>query len=155
MFTAFGNDTKVSNNDLFSTLEIGVYTIYDTVLKEYDLPICIPVSKLSDYMSLLINDVSSRYYGHESDFILNKIGIFDKNTGEVQLHFVERVCLLDSYIDVKKRKLQTIIQTLNYLPTGYFKMPVEQKQAIQEKIDSAIKTYVENYVVPDIDVQSS
>lgn len=140
------------SSPFIDTLNIGVYTIYDSVLKQFDIPLAIPVSKLNDYMAMLVNDVSSKYYGHESDFILNKIGDFNQETGEVENHFVERVSLLDSYIDNNQRKLQTIIKVLNYLPQGYFKMPMEQKQAIQEKIDCAITEYVSNYVIPDLDV---
>lgn len=103
-------------------------------------------------MAMLVNDVGSKYYGHESDFILNKVGDFNQETGEVENHFVERVAFLDFYIDNNQRKLQTIIKVLNYLPQGYFKMPMEQKQAIQEKIDCAITEYVANYVIPDLDV---
>lgn len=135
-----------------NTMEIGVYTIYDCVLQKFDIPISIPVSKLYDYMSMLVNDVSSRYYGHESDFILNKVGNFNSDTGEVENHFIERVSILDTYIDKNQRKLQTIIKVLNYLPSGYFKMPMEQKQDIQDKIDCAITEYVANYVIPDLDV---
>lgn len=144
--------TTTLEND---TLKIGVYTIYDCVLKQFDIPIAIPISKLYDYMNLLVNDVSSKYYNHEADYILNKIGDFNTETGEIEPHFIERIQTLDKYIDTQKRKLQTVIQTLNYLPTGYFKMPVEQKQAIQEKIDNAITKYVEDYVVPDMDINSS
>lgn len=136
------------------TLKIGVYTIYDCVLKQFDIPIAVPVSKLYDYMNLLVNDVNSKYFNHESDYILNKTGDFNIETGEIEPHFIERIQTLDKYIDNSKRKLQTIIQTLNFLPTGYFKMPVEQKQDIQEKIDNAITKYVENYVVPDMDINS-
>lgn len=146
---------KMSKNDVeqcFSTFKIGVYTIYDTVLKQFDIPIAIPVTKLYDYMAMLVNDVGSKYYGHESDFVLNKVGDFNQDTGEVENHFVEKVALLDSYIDRNQRNLQTVIKTLNFLPQGYFKMPMEQKQAIQEKIDCAITEYVANYVLPDLDV---
>lgn len=135
-----------------NTMEIGVYTIYDCVLQKFDIPIAIPVSKLYDYMSMIVNDVTSKYYGHESDYILNKVGNFNSDTGEVENHFIERISILDSYIDNAQRKLQTIIKVLNYLPSGYFKMPMEQKQDIQEKIDCAITEYVANYVVPDLDV---
>ena len=69
-----------------STLKIGIYSIYDCVLKQYDIPIAIPVSKLYDYMNLLVNDVQNKYFGHEVDFILNKIGDFDTDTGEFKEH---------------------------------------------------------------------
>lgn len=145
------NEPSVKSVD---TLQIGVYTIYDIVLKQYESPFSVQENKLTDYMSLMVNDVQSRFYGHESDYIINKIGSFDNETGEIQLHFVEFVAMLDSYIDNSKRKLQTIIQTLNFLPSGYFKMPLEQKEDIQQKIDSAINDYVSNYVVPDLDVNT-
>lgn len=143
-----------SRTDVSSSLEYGVYTIYDCVLKQFEPPFCLPKSKLGDYLLTYINDTSCKYYNHEGDFIVNKIGDFNQETGEVESHFVERICTLDKYIDDRKRKLQTIIQTLNFLPSGYFKMPVEQKQAIQEKIDLAIKKYVEDYVIPDMDVNT-
>ena len=103
---------------------------------------------------MLVNDVNSPYYNHESDYILNKIGDFDNTSGEIVQHFIDRVCILDSFIDRQKRNLQTIIQTLNYLPTGYFKMPQEMKESIQDKINKSVQTYVENYVVPDMDISS-
>lgn len=147
-------EQKTSHSSSENSLSIGVYVIYDSVIKQFDLPICIPVSKLDDYMQILVNDTSSKYYLHESDYILNKIGDFNQDTGEIEQHFVERISTLDKYIDSQKRNLQTIIQTLNFLPTGYFKMPMEMKQSIQDKIDKCIKDYVVNYVVPDMDVSS-
>lgn len=142
------NDTKQTTN-----IKNGIYTIYDCVLKQFDLPFVVPDVKLDDYMHLIVNDVGSKYYNHESDYIVNRIGYFDQDSGDVELTFIERIAILDKYIDNKKRKLQTIIQTLNFLPSGYFKMPDEMKNALQEKIDEAIKKYVEDYVVPDLDVQ--
>lgn len=146
--TPFNGSTKLSKD----SLKVGVYCIYDTVLKQYDLPISIPISRIYDYMSILVNDVQSKFYGHEDDYILNKIGEFNSETGEIKLHFVERVNLLSAYIDKQKRQLQTIAQVLNYLPSGYYKMPVEQQKSIQEKIDNAVMTYVSNYVIPDLDI---
>ena len=141
-------DTKQTTN-----IKNGIYTIYDCVLKQFDLPFVVPVTKLNDYMNLIVNDVSSKYFNHESDYIINRIGYFDQESGDVELTCIERIAIADKYIDTKKRKLQTIIQTLNFLPTGYFKMPDEMKNALQEKIDESIKKYVEDYVVPDLDVQ--
>lgn len=135
-----------------SNMNVGVYTIYDCVLKQYDVPFCIQETKLGDYLSLLVNDVQSKYYNHEADYIVNKIGNFITDCGEIEQHFVERVCILDKYVDEKKRNLQTCIQTLNYLPSGYFKMPDEMKKDIQEQINSAVQKYVSDFVVPDLEV---
>lgn len=143
---------KEQKNAVESNMNVGVYTIYDCVLKQYDVPFCIQVTKLADYLLLLVNDVQSKYYNHESDYIVNKIGNFNTTTGEIEQHFVERVCMLDCYIDEKRRNLQTCIQTLNYLPSGYFKMPEEMKKDIQDQINTAVQKYVSDYVVPDLDV---
>ena len=151
------NIEKISQNgneQVKSTTDIAVYTVYDCVLKQFSAPVSLPRQKVNDYYTLLVNDVQSPYFNHESDYILNEIGSFNIDTGEIEPKFIERICVLDTFIDYKRRNLQTLLQTLNYLPTGYFKMPEEQKKAIQENIDNAVKKYVENYVVPDLDVSS-
>lgn len=145
---------KEQKNVAESNLNVGVYTIYDCVLKQYDVPFCINVTKLGDYLTLLVNDVQSRYYNHEVDYVVNKIGNFNTDTGEIEQHFIERVCILDKYIDDKKRNLQTCLQTLNFLPSGYFKMPDEMKKDIQEQINNAVQKYVSDYVVPDLEVNN-
>lgn len=137
-----------------NTTDIALYTVYDCVLKQFTAPVSLPRQKVNDYYTLLVNDVQSPYYNHESDFILNEIGSFNTDTGEIELKFIERICVLDTFIDQKRRNLQTLLQTLNFLPTGYFKMSDEQKKVIQENIDKATQKYVENYVVPDLDVSS-
>lgn len=137
-----------------SNLEIGIYSIYDCVLKQFGAPISIPVSKVNDYFTLLVNDDKSPYFNHESDYILNRLGTFHSDTGDIEIKLIERICILDSFVNQNKRNLQTIITTLNYLPTGYYKMPTEQKQVIQSQIDNAVQKYVENYVVPDLDISS-
>lgn len=135
-----------------TTLENAVYVIYDTELQYYCPPMCIPVSKLYDYFSLVVNDVSSQYFMNESKFHLYRVGSFDTITGIITNEIPTFVNSLDKYVDNSKRKLQTIIQVLNYLPCGYFKMPDEMKKVIQEKIDVAITEYVSTYVIPDLDV---
>lgn len=145
------NIENIEKNVNESTV-IALYSVYDCVLKQFSAPVSLPKSKVTDYYTLLVNDVQSPYYGHESDYILNEIGVFDINTGEIELHFIERVCVLDTFIDQNRRNLQTLVKTLNYLPTGYFKMPAEQKQLIQENINKATQKYVEDYVIPDLDI---
>lgn len=143
---------EIKKDVVQSNLTIGVYTIYDCVLKQFDLPFAIADSKLADYLHIIANDVQSKYYNHESDYIVNKIGSFDSATGEIELRFVERVCILDTYVSEKTRTIQSMMQTLNYLPSGYFKMPDEMKKNIQDDINKAVQDYVQNYVIPDLDV---
>lgn len=147
---------KIENieKNVSESTTIAIYTVYDCVLKQFSAPVSLPKTKVNDYYTMLVNDVQSPYYNHESDYILNEIGTFDINTGEIELHFIERVCVLHTFIDQKRRQLQTLVQTLNYLPTGYFKMPAEQKELIQENINKATQEYVEKYVIPDLDINS-
>lgn len=136
------------------TLKLSVYSIYDCVLGKFESPFVINSHNLDDFLTQLVNDVQSKYYGKESDFSIVLLGEFDETSGVIYNNGEMRkiISQLDRYIDVKKRNLQTIIQTLNYLPTGYFKMPDEMKKDIQTKIDDLIKKYVEDYVIPDLDV---
>ena len=59
---------KKANETLKTNLVIGVYTIYDCVLKQFGAPISIPDSKVNDYFTMLVNEVQSPYYNHESDY---------------------------------------------------------------------------------------
>lgn len=146
-------EEKIDKN-VHETTEIFLYTVYDCVLKQFSAPVALPKSRVKDYYTLLVNDVQSPYYNHEIDYVLNQIGTFNINTGEVELHSIVRICILDSFIDYKRRNLQVLLQTLNYLPTGYFKMPAEQKEIIQENINKATEEYVKNYVIPDLDISA-
>ena len=125
----FNQDVNFQVNDTISTTDIGIYTVYDCVLQQFSAPVSLPKQKVKDYYTLLVNDVQSPYYNHESDYILDKIGSFDIATGEIQLHYIERICVLDMFIDYKRRNLQTLLQTLNYffLFCRHFKISSRQK----------------------------
>ena len=101
-----------------SSLGYGVYCFYDCVLKQFEAPFSVEKTKLSDYLRMMVNDVQSRFYGHENDFIVNKIGDYNQTTGEIEQHFLERISTLDTYIDENIRKRQVLLQTINFLPTG-------------------------------------
>lgn len=127
-------------------------SIYDCLLGTYSVPFAVSEISMHSMLSSIVNDVQSQYYNKESDYRIVQVGEFDETTGIVH-GYTEHVMLgdLSSYIDTKQRNLQTIIRTLNYLPTGYFKMPEEQKKDIQQSIDESIKKYVSDYVIPDLD----
>lgn len=143
------------NDNCESSLIIGLYSIWDTQLKQYDSPFSCVKSHLDDYITLMVNDVQSRYYGKEDLFVLVKLGEFNTDNGIFYtLTEPVHVNYLSKYIRQHDRNLQTIIKTLNFLPSGYFKMPEEMKKEIQLGIDDCLSKYVENYVVPDIDINS-
>lgn len=131
--------------------KIGVYCIYDTILKQYGNPFSVNVVDLDRYINIMINDVQCQYYGRETQFILYQIGEFDFEKGIISAINPKLINNLDYYVNQKDRNLQIIIQTLNYLPKGYFKMSDEQKSDIQKQIDDCIYKYISNYVVPDLD----
>lgn len=140
--------------NLSEVIEYGVYVVYDTVTQIYDLPVIIPVNKYYDYYNLIINDLNSKYYNHEDDYVLFRIGNYDTNNGIIENIAPQKLNSLSFFINQSKRNLQTIIQTINFLPHGYYKMSSEQKQSIQEKIDDSIVKYVSEYVVPDMDFKT-
>ena len=148
------NTVNKAANEHLDTLQLGIYVVYDKVAKSYEPPVCIPVSRFMDYFKLVVNDVASKYYGHESDYQVELLGYFDSQLGIFDLQKSIVISTLDYCIDYNKRNLQTIVQVLNFLPSGYFKMSAEQKQDIQNSIDKAIVEYVAKYVAPDLDVNN-
>lgn len=140
-----------TKNKIATNLNIGVYSIYDTALKTYEAPFSCPVSQLDNEMSMLVNTMGTKYYGHETQYLLGKIGDFNQETGKCEIHFTERVAFLDKWISQSVRDRQLIISTLNTLPVGYFSMPEEFKKDIQTKIDNAIKDYVNTFVAPNME----
>lgn len=129
-----------------STLEYGAYVVFDTVLKQYSAPFVCPVNELGKTISELVNNVHSVYFGHEDDFVLYRNGTYSVDTGEINYLTEEKLGHLSSFVDQHTRDVQTCIQTLNFLPTGYFKMSKEQQEVIQEKIDEAIKFYTKTFI---------
>lgn len=132
--------------EVVDTLQYGAYVVYDTVLRQYSAPFVCPINELTKNISSIVNDVHSTYYGHESDYILCQNGTYNRDTGEINYVGEEKIAHLDSYIDINTRNVQTCIQTLNFLPTGYFKMPLEMQKDIQTKIDDQIKYYTETFI---------
>lgn len=142
---------ETQKNETKNTMELGVFTFYDCVLKQFEIPFILPTQKLNDYLDAVVNNVESKFYKHENNYYIVRIGIYNEETAEIKNIQHQQIATLDKYINDKKRTMQTIIQTLNYLPTGYFKMPEEMKKQIQKDIDAGIKEYIENFVIPDID----
>lgn len=133
------------------TLEIGVYTIRNDMLRSYEDCFSCNVQQLGKYLSMIVNDVQSKFWGTESNYSLYRIGTFRTDIGKLEILEPELVNKLDMFIDNQKRTIQIICQTLNYLPTGYFKMPDEMKKQIQDKIDEATTKYINDYVIKDLD----
>lgn len=138
-----------------NSLKLTAYCVYDTKLSVYGAPFILPKSKYAENMKLLVNDISSQYYDHEDDYILYEIGEFDEKSG--QIYYLDKIDLghLSVYIDYHMRDVQTCIKTLNYLPTGYFRMDKEMQASIQERIDEAIKYYTEQFIKPSYEKEDN
>lgn len=123
-----------------------VYMIYDTKLQQFAHPLIIKESEYVNVFKQLVNNVTSVYYQQEDDFILYDFGIFNEVDGFIKYDNIKSLGTLSQFIDSNIRNVQVCIQTLNFLPVGYFKMPKEMQQDIQSRIDECIKSYVENFV---------
>lgn len=139
-------------NKAESNFSLKIYSVYDTVLNEFHVPFVCRSSELNDICIELANNVSSKYYYNTSNYEVYYLGEFNENTGSIVCDVKILMSRLDSFIDDAKRKIQIAIQTLNYLPNGYFKMPDEMKKGIQEKIDNAIKDYCEEFIENNLNV---
>ena len=135
-----------------STLFYEVYCIYDSVLKQFELPIVDESSKIIDDIKILVNTYGSKYYYHEKDYFLYKLGTYNRDEGIIENCTPVSLGNLSLYIDSHIRNTQTIIHTLNTLPSGYISMPDDFKKDIQSKIDDAIKSYVSEFCVPNVNL---
>lgn len=138
-------------SEVKTSLKMTAYTVYDSVLQEYSSPICISPENMKQDFNVLVNSPNSKYYEHESDYILFAIGEFDSSTGLINYYNPIKIATLDTFIDKNQRNIQIMLRNLNYLPQGYFKMPDEMKKDIQEKIDDSIKFYTETFIKPSLD----
>lgn len=134
-----------------NSLQLTAYVVYDTKTQSYGAPFILPKSKHAENMRLLVNDVASQYYNHENDYILYEVGLYDDKIGRILYEDKLEIGHLDIFIDYHMRDIQTCIQTLNYLPTGYFRMDKEMQASIQERIDEAIHYYTEKFVKPSFE----
>lgn len=134
------------SEDVKSTLELHFYALYDTKDCVYVAPFVSAKQSVLDDIKLVVNDVKSSYYGKEKYYILYDLGIYNNKNGTVSNKQPVEVCHLDSLIDENIRNVQVCIQTLNYLPKGYFKAPKEMQEEIQARIDDAIKFYTKEFI---------
>lgn len=124
---------------MFNSLEKSLYCVYDKKLQEYSHVFLATGPEARSIFTEMANDVSSPLYNSCSDYDVVNLGsllpeeILDKKI----------CCPLNTFRDSKRIELQWMIQTLNYLPTGYFKMPEEMQKDIKDKIDEALKKYTE------------
>lgn len=139
--------------------EVGIYSIgFKTVdrfgksVVLYDVPFTVPENLFDSYIKQLVNNPESPYYyGFDNRFIY-KIGVINQRDLSVHLSTVPDVVNTVEYYQSKQlRQYHQTLLALNTMPKGYYKMSVEQKQEIQERIDNAIIDYVNKYVFPDID----
>lgn len=134
------------SEEVKSTLELHFYALYDTKDCVYVAPFVSAEQSVLEEIKLVVNDVKSSYYGKEKYYILYDLGTYNNKNGTVLNLKPVEVCHLDSLIDENIRNVQVCIQTLNYLPKGYFKAPKEMQADVQSKIDEAIKFYTKEFI---------
>lgn len=139
---------------MFNTLNKSIYCIYDKKLKKYSNVFLASGVDAKKIFTEMANDVTSPQYGFTTDFDCILLAGFEEETGAILKDDRTIICGLDTFIDEKRIELQYMIQTLNFLPSGYFKMPAEMQAEIKENIDLETKKYAE-YLCKNMDVSSS
>lgn len=140
------SDEKLTN---FNKNVKKIYGLHDTQLHEYVAVTSLRDVEVDSYFVDLANDIRSPYYQRSKDFDCYCLGSIDDETGVINIDDRHILCNLSKYIDLKRVEYQRIVQVLNYLPVGYFKMPKEMQDGVQQQISDAVKDYVNKYA--DID----
>lgn len=131
---------------VYQSLEEHAYAIYDSQLGTYEPTMIFKPNDCDDFITRLVNDVSSKYYNHEDCYTLYDLGLFSPENGRI-VYYPESVYLyrLDIKIDQRKRDIQECIRTLNFVPNGFHKINDEMREEIQSKIDKQVDFYVRNF----------
>lgn len=123
-----------------------LYVVFNEVKDEPDSVCYLFPDEYHLYFSMLANDVTSKYYFNLEDYTVIDYG----EVPDFEKVFDEESCdPLISFVDDRRRDLQTIIQTINFLPNGYFKMPKEMQEEVQRKINEACTKYASDYITED------
>ncbi len=139
---------------MFDSLEKSIFCIYDKKLKKYSNVFLASGVDAKKIFTEMANDVTSPQYGFTTDFDCVLLAQFDEEVGTIIDENRTILCGLDTFVDEKRIELQYMIQTLNFLPSGYFKMPAEMQAEIKENIDLQTKKYAE-YLCNNMEVSSS
>lgn len=143
-----------SSEKVAESLSEKVYVIYNSDIQVYEKPFVCRESELSDICSMLVNSVDSKYYNNSTSYDVYCIGEFDSFSGQISTSARHFITNLGYCVDDFKRRVQICIQTLNYLPIGYYKMSKEEQAPIQEKINYALSEYIEMFVIDNPDLLS-
>lgn len=122
--------------------------IYNTDLNEYEAVQAMYESDIRPYFIELASDIRSPYYNKLKNYTVVSLGDF-KRDGSIVSNKPDTLGLLSDYADPKRIEYQRIVQVLNYLPEGYFKMPSEMQAEVQKQIQEAVISYVNKYA--DVD----
>ena len=120
----------------------SLYFLKDKKLNDVVGAFLLKDHEVSQHFSELANDVRSPFYKRQEDFVIYCAGVVSDDDFSIipesgSLPF----SLLSEYIDVNRINYQWMVQTLNYLPTGYFKMPKEK----QEEVEKDIRRFTYDY----------
>ncbi len=128
---------------MFNTLETKIYALYDLELKSYSYVFCGIGRDVQNFYSEMVNSVGSIFYERANSFEIVCLSDFNISTGEITL--VDRfvLCRLSQLIDKKRVERQQMVQSLNYIPIGYYRMPKEMQDDINSRINDALSTYIE------------
>ena len=143
-----------NDENIKPVIENGVYAIYDTKLCQFELPIVLPVNTAIRDLKAIVNSYGSKYFFAPHEFIIYRLGSYDNQTARFDLlpdgKYLNLGVMTDLVDDSLRRRFM-LMHTLSTLPVGYYKMPNEMKEDIQKNIDEACKSYVQEFIVPEIE----
>lgn len=121
-----------------------IYGIYDKKMSEFTQVVLLDENEFEAYFIHVSNDVTSPYFRKEDDFEIYRMFNMDNDTNSFEF-----VNYLSEFISNSTRDLQVITQTLNFLPIGYFKMPKEMQEQVQQQIKDCVYDYVNNHLADE------
>lgn len=127
-----------------------IYTVFDRKLNEHAQLVMLSEAEVQTFFEQLADDVTNPIYRHLSDFDVYQVATFDTENCTFDDFVMILKGSLKDYQDEDRKHLNIITQTLNFLPTGYFRMPKEMQERIEQDIKDCAKDYVENYMSKDM-----
>lgn len=120
--------------------------IKDEKLGEFINIISLKEHEKVHYFTGFANDVTNPYFRQSKELGIYHLGELYEDTGIITADVPNRINCVDDFVDRDRQNLAIITQTLNFLPNGYFKMPKEFQERVENEVMECAKNYVQNYM---------
>lgn len=128
----------------------GIYAIFDRKLNEYSQLVMLSDVESAGFFEHLADDITSSMYRHLDEYDVYQICSFDTEECVFQDFVKVLRGSLKDFADLDRRNLNIITQSLNFLPNGYFRMPKEMQERVEQDIKKYAQEYVDKYMSKDM-----